>query len=125
MAIPGNLPNLHTEGRGALTAAQFSARRSQNIPHLLRRVAELAASHTGTQTVVADTDGVILERVGKVVVAFGHGTDEDRNALLGTQRLNVVLGADHGGIETHGHLAAVRGQVVGDRVLDDLEELLL
>lgn len=111
--------------RGALTAAQYSPSRSQNVPHFLRRVAELAAGHTGTETVVADTDRVVLERVGKVIVALGHGTDKDGDALLGTQRLDVILGADHGGVETHGHLAAVGGQVVGDRVLDDLEQLLL
>ena len=58
-------------------------------------------------------------------MALGHGTDEDRNALLGAQRLDIVLGTDHGGVETHRHLTAVRGQMVGDRVLDDLEELLL
>lgn len=88
-------------------------------------MAELAASHTGTETVVADGDGIVLEGVGKVVVTLGHGADKDGNALVRPQGLNVVPGADDGGIETHGHLAAVRGQVVGNGVLDDLEQLLL
>ena len=88
-------------------------------------MAELAAGDTGTQTVVADTDRFILEAVGKVIVALGHGTNENGDGLVRVQRLQVVLGADHGGLETHGHLAAVGGQVVGDGVLDDLEELFL
>lgn len=98
---------------------------SQNIPHLLGCVAELAASHTGTETVVADGDGIVLEGVGKVIVALGHGTDKDGDTLAGAQGLDVVLGADNGGLETHSHLTAVRGQVVGNGVLDDLEQLLL
>lgn len=119
-------PTMRTAGRkSALTAAQYSPSRSQNVPHLLGRVAELAAGHTGTETVVADTDGVVLERVSKVIVALGHGTNEDGDALLGTQRLDVVLRTDHGGVETHGDLAAVGREVVGDGVLDDLEQLLL
>lgn len=88
-------------------------------------MAELAASHTGTETVVADTDGVVLEGVGKVVVALGHGTNENGNALFRVQRLEVILSADHGGIKTHRDLAAVGRQVVGDRVFNNLEQLLL
>lgn len=88
-------------------------------------MAELAASHTGTETVVADGDGIVLEGVGKVIVTLGHGTDKDGDTLTGTQGLDVVLGADNGGLETHGHLTAVGWEVVGDGVLDDLEQLLL
>lgn len=88
-------------------------------------MAEFTAGDTGTQTVVTDTDGVVLKAVGKIIMALGHGTDENGNTLLGIQRLKVILSADNGGLETHGHLAAVRGQVVGDGVLDDLEQLLL
>lgn len=98
---------------------------SEDIPNLFGRVAEFAAGHTGTKTVVADTDSFVLEGVGKVIVALGHGTDENGDTLVGVQRLQVVLGADHGRLETHGHLAAVGGQVVGDRVLNNLEELFL
>jgi hypothetical protein len=98
---------------------------SQDIPNLFGSVAELAASHTGTETVVTDTDGLVLERIGKVIVTLGHGTDEDSNALVGLQCLQVVLGADHGCLKTHGDLAAVGRQVVGDRVLNNLQELFL
>lgn len=88
-------------------------------------MAELTTRHTGTETVVADTDRLILEGVGEVVVALGHGTDEDGDALVRLQGLQVVPGAHQGGLETHRHLPAVGGQVVGDGVLDDLEQLLL
>jgi len=88
-------------------------------------VAELATGHTGTETVVADTDAFILKSVGKVIVTLGHGTDEDGNTLVGFQRLQVVPGANQGCLKTHSHLTAVGRQVVGDGVLDDLEELLL
>lgn len=61
-----------------------------DVPDILCRVTELAASHTGRQAVVADRDRVILELVGKVVASFGHGADEDADALLRTQIGNVV-----------------------------------
>lgn len=98
---------------------------SQNVPHLLSRMAKLAAGDTGTQTVVADTDSVILEGIGEVVMALGHGTDKNRNTLLRTEGFDIILGADNGRLETHGDLAAIGGQVVGDRVLDNLEQLFL
>lgn len=88
-------------------------------------MAELTARHTGTQAVVADTDGVVFERVGKVIVTLGHGSDKDANALVGAQRLNIVGGPHHGRLETQSHLPAVRGKVVRDGVLDDLQQLLL
>lgn len=58
-------------------------------------------------------------------MSLGHGTDKDSNALLGTNRLKVVSGPHNGGLETESHLAAVGRQVVGDGVLDHLQQLLL
>lgn len=86
---------------------------------------ELAAGNTGTQTETADTDGVILEGIGKVVTSLGHGTNEDTNTLLGTQVLNIVPNADHRGVETKSDLATIWWQMIGDGVLDDLEKFLL
>ena len=86
---------------------------------------ELTAGNTGTQTVVADTDLVVFEGIRKVIVALGHGSDEDANALLGPQGLDVVGGADDRRLETEGDLAAVGRQMVCDGVLDDLEQFLL
>lgn len=103
----------------------MDAGKSKNVPGFFGSMAEFTARHTCTQTVVADTDGVVLEGVGKVIVTLGHGTNEDANALVGTHGLDVVGGSHHGGLETEGHLPAVGGEVVRDRVLDDLEQLLL
>lgn len=58
---------------------------SEDIPNLFGSVAELATGNTGTETVVADTDSFVLERIGKVIVALGHGTDENGDTLVGVQ----------------------------------------
>lgn len=98
---------------------------SDDVPHLLRGMAELATGHTGTQTVIADTDRVVLEGIGKVIVTLGHGTHEDTDTLLGAEGLDVVAGPDDWSLETQGHFTAVGRQVIGDGVFDDLKELLL
>lgn len=64
---------------------------SDDVPDILGGVAELTAGYTGTETEVADGNGVVLELIGKVIVALGHGTDEDADALLGSESLDVVL----------------------------------
>lgn len=69
--------------------------RLDDAPYVLGGVAEFAASNAGTEVELADGDGVILDGVGKVVVAFGHGSDEDSDALVGVQTLDVVPDADH------------------------------
>ena len=70
-----------------------------NIPHVLGGVAELAAGDAGAEAVVADADGVVLELVGEVVLAFGHGTDEDADALLQSEVGDVVSDSHDGCIE--------------------------
>lgn len=97
----------------------------KNIPHLLRGVTKLTAGHTGTQTVVADTDGVVFEGVCEIIVTLGHGSDEDADTLFGAERLHIVLDAHHGGVETKRHFPAVRGEMVGDWVFDDFQQFLL
>jgi hypothetical protein len=44
---------------------------------------KLAASDAGTQAIVADTDGFVLELISKVVFALGHGSNENAYALVG------------------------------------------
>lgn len=61
-----------------------------DVPDVLCSVAEFAASNTSRQRVVADTDGIVLVLIREVVRALGHGTDEDADALLRSQILNVV-----------------------------------
>lgn len=97
----------------------------EDIPDLLRRVAELAAGNAGTQAVVADTYRLVLERVGEVIVALRHGTNKDANALLRPQRLEVVPNPDHGRFKTHRHLAAVGRQMIRDRILDYSQQFFL
>ena len=96
-----------------------------DAPDVLGGVAELAASNAGTEIELADGDAVVFDTVGKVVVAFGHGTDENADALVGVQALNVVAYTHNLRVEAERDLAAVRGKVVGDGVLDDLDELLV
>lgn len=69
--------------------------RLDDAPYILSGVAEFAASNAGTEVELADGDGVVLDGVGKVVVAFGHGSDEDSDALVGVQTLDVIPDADH------------------------------
>lgn len=54
-----------------------------------------------------------------------HGPHEDADALIGTQSVEIIPHPDHGGFIAHGYLAAVGRQVVGDRILDDPQQLLL
>lgn len=55
-----------------------------DIPRILSSVAKLAARNTRTETVIADGNRLILERIGKVVFALRHSSDEDADALLRT-----------------------------------------
>lgn len=70
-----------------------------DVPDVFGGVAELAASNTGTEGVVADTDGIILEFIGERVVSLGHCADEDADALVRTEILNVVPNSHDLGIE--------------------------
>lgn len=92
-----------------------------NIPRIFACVTELAARHAGTQTVVADTDRFILESISKVILPFRHGSNENTDALVGCQRVDIIPDAHHVGVETEGDLPAVGRQVVGDGVLDDFQ----
>lgn len=86
---------------------------------------EFTARNAGTQAIVTDTDRVIFERIGKGIISLGHRTNEDTDALLGVQGLNVVLNPDHGRVETEGHFPAVGRQMVRDRVLNYFQQLLV
>ena len=88
-------------------------------------MAELAASNTGRERVIADRDRIILELVRKVVVALGHGTNENADAFFRAEILDVVPYSDHRCIEGNSDLSAVRWQMVCDGILNDLQKLLL
>jgi hypothetical protein len=88
-------------------------------------VAELAAGDTGAQTIVAYGNGVVFEIIGEVVTAFSHGTHKDADALVGLQSFDIVTHTNQLGVERQGHLSAFGREVVGDGILDHLEQLLL
>ena len=47
-----------------------------DVPGVFAGMAEFAACDAGTEAVITDTDGLVLESVGEVVFAFGHSTDK-------------------------------------------------
>lgn len=96
-----------------------------NIPDILNGVAEFATGYTSAQAVVAYTDSVVLEAIGEVIVTFSHCTNKDANALFWSYVFNVVLDPDNVRIVAECDLAAVRGQVFCDWILDDLEKFFL
>lgn len=114
-----------THNRAVSSCIQAISERLYDIPDVFCGVTELATGHTCTQAVVADTDSVILERIRKVVAALCHSTDEDADALFRRKISDIVAHSDNWSIETQRDLATVWRKVVGDWVLDDLEELLL
>lgn len=114
--------------RSSLRPQKYGTGRTRNldnVPDILGGVAELAASNTGTKRVVADTDGIILELISERIVALGHGTDEDADALVRSKILYVVSNSHDLGVERQRDLAAVGREVVGNRVFDHLQKLLL
>ena len=96
-----------------------------DVPGVLGGVAELGACHRGGEGKVADRDFLVDVLVGKVVVTLGHGTNENADALIWLQGLHVLADLDDWCVEGKRDLAAVWWEVVGDWVLDHLEELLL
>src|SRR3954467_5687489 len=95
---------------------------SNYVPNVFRRMTKLAASDTSTQAVIADTDRLVLEIVGKVILAFGLGTNKDTNAFIWCKALNVVFDSDNLCVEAQRDLAAIWRKMVGYRVLDNPEE---
>jgi hypothetical protein len=98
---------------------------SNDVPDVFRRMTKLAASDTSTQAVIADTDRLVLEIVGKVILAFGHGTNKDTDAFIWCKALNVVFDSDNLCVEAQRDFPTIGGEVIGYRVLDNLEELFL
>ena len=96
-----------------------------DVPDVFHSIAELTTCYASAQAVVADADSVIHVHVCKIVLAFGHGADEDANALFGTYVIDVVLDPDDFSVVTEGDLSAIGRKMVCDGILDDLEELFL
>src|SRR5690242_4110314 len=86
---------------------------------------ELAACYAGTEIEVADSDAIILDCVCEVVIALGHSTNKDCDALVLAETSDIVAQSYYFSIETKGNLAAVGRQMIGDGVLDHLDQLFL
>ena len=104
---------------------QRDARPLEDIPRILSGVAELAARDAGREAVVADRDLLVHVGVGEVVGALGHGAHKDADALVPPKRVDVIANPHQRRVEAERDLAAVGRKVVGDGVLDHLQELLL
>lgn len=98
---------------------------SSDVPDILGGVAEFAASNTGTETEVADGDGIIFEGIGKVITTFGHGTDEDTDTLVWVEILHVLSDTNDLCVERESHFPTVWWEVIRDGILDHFEQLLL
>lgn len=86
---------------------------------------ELAARYAGRQAVIADGNLLIDILIRKVVGTLGHGTNKHADALVLAQSVDVLADAHNGGVKAERNLAAVGRQMVRNRVLDHLQELLL
>ena len=98
---------------------------SDDVPHILSSVAELAARYASAEAVVADTDRIVLVHIREVVCAFCHGADKDADALFWTQVCDIVSHSDHWRIEGQSDFPAVRWQMIRNRILDDFQKLFL
>lgn len=98
---------------------------SNYAPHVFRRMTKLAASDAGTQAVIADTDGFVLEIISEVVPAFSHGANEDAYALVWCKALNVVFDPDYLCLEAQCDFPAVWRKMTSYRILDDFQKLFL
>jgi hypothetical protein len=88
-------------------------------------MAEFTACYAGTEVELANGDAVVLDVVREVVVALGHGTHEDSNALALVEASNVVADTYDFRVEAERDLAAICWEMIGDGILNDLDELLL
>lgn len=96
-----------------------------DVPGIFCSVAKLGACHTSGQTEVADGDLLVHKLVGEIVGSFRHGANEHADALIWLQGFHILPDLHNRRIETECDLPAVRRQVIRDRVLDNLQQLLL
>lgn len=97
----------------------------EDAPHVLSGVAEFTACNAGTEIELADGDAVVLDVVGKVVIPLGHGSNEDCDALILAETGDIVAHTHNFRVETECDFAAIGWEVVGNGILNDLDELLL
>lgn len=86
---------------------------------------KLAAGHAGGKAIIADGDLFVHVLVGEVVSALGHSAHKDTYTFARLEVCNKIPGTDDLRLETQGDLPTIWRQVVGDRILDYTQELLL
>lgn len=96
-----------------------------HIPNIFGRIAEFPARDARTQAKVANADGVVLDVVGKVVLALGHRTDKHADASLRSQVRDVVCHSHHFCVIAERDFATIHRKVIGDGVLDHLQQFFL
>jgi hypothetical protein len=107
------------------TSRWAAVRRLVDSPNIFCGVAEFAAGYAGTKVEVADSNAVILQVVRKVIAALCHGSNKDCYALVLVETLYVVAYTHHLRVEAECDFAAVGWKMIGDGVLDNLDELFL
>ena len=107
--------------RRNLIGGTYSPRRLDDVPDVFHSIAEFTACYASAQAVVADTDSVILVHVCKIVLAFCHGANEDADALVGTNVVDIVSNPDDVRLITEGDLSAIRRKMIRDGILNDFE----
>ena len=90
-----------------------------DVPNILRSMAELATRHARAQTIIANTNRIILIHIRERVLPLRHRAHKHADTLLRPQIGYVIAYAHDLGVEGEGDFAAVGGQVVRDGVLND------
>jgi hypothetical protein len=100
-------------------------RRLVDFPHVFGCMTKFAAGNAGTEVKVADSDAVVLQVIGEIIATFGHGSNKDCDALILIEAPDVVAYAHNFRVEAERDLATVGWEMIGDGVLDDLDEFFL
>lgn len=83
-----------------------------------------AACDTGTERVLRDGNLFVDQMIGKVIGPVRHCADKDADRVRVRDRREVLGQFDRGRVERERNLVAVGREVIRDRVLDHLEQLL-
>lgn len=97
----------------------------EDSPDVLCCMTELAACNTGTEIELTDCDAVVLDTIREVVITLGHGTHKDSDALVFAETCNISADTYNFRVKAECDFTTIRRQMVGDGVLDNLDELLL
>jgi hypothetical protein len=96
-----------------------------DVPDVLHGVAEFTTRYASTQAVITYADSVVLNAIGKVIITFGHGTNENAYALFRPYVLYIVFDPNDVGIIAKCNLAAIWWKMIRNGVLDDLKQFFL